>query len=59
MKHLKQALETLAKTPKKILETIINIDNIQIKHLHHICENICNIQINILVTYVGKKQMKH
>jgi hypothetical protein len=55
MKHLKHVSETLAKT----LETMVNIRNIQIKHLYHTCENICNIQVNTLATYVGKKQMKH
>jgi hypothetical protein len=32
MKHLKQAFETLAKTPEKYLKTVANICNIQIKH---------------------------
>jgi hypothetical protein len=39
MEHLIDASETLA---KKILE----------KHLQHMCENICNIQINTIITYV-------
>jgi hypothetical protein len=43
----------------KTLETIVHIRNIQIKHLHHMYENICNIHINTLATYVGKKQIKH
>jgi hypothetical protein len=31
-RHMKQAYETLAKTPKKYLKTIANICNIQMKH---------------------------
>jgi hypothetical protein len=46
LKHLQKYLKTL--------ETIVNIRNIQIKHLHYMCENICNIQINILATNVKK-----
>jgi hypothetical protein len=30
--------ETLAKIPEKTLETIVNINNIRIKHLQHMCE---------------------
>ena len=52
MKHLKQASETFAKILEKHLKIIANIDNIQIKHLQHMCENTCNIQINTLATYV-------
>jgi hypothetical protein len=33
MKHLKHVSETLAKTLEKDLKTIVNICNIQIKHL--------------------------
>ena len=50
LKHLKKHMKTL--------KTIVNIRNIQIKHLHYMCENICNIQINTLATYV-EKNMKH
>lgn len=51
LKHLQKQLKTL--------EAIVNMRNVQIKHLHHTCENICNILINTVATYVGKKQMKH
>jgi hypothetical protein len=56
MKYLKHTSETFAKTPEKHLKTIVNIRNIQLKHLHHMCENIRNIQLNILATYVGKNR---
>jgi hypothetical protein len=52
---LKHPSEILTKTPEKTFENIVNIRKILIKHLHHICENICNIQINTLATYIGKK----
>jgi hypothetical protein len=58
MKHLEHASETLAKTHEKYLKIIANIYNILIKHLQHMCENICNIQITTL-QHVSEKQMKH
>jgi hypothetical protein len=49
---MKHAFETFAKT----FETIVNIRSIQIKQLHYIYENICNIHINTLATYIEKNK---
>jgi hypothetical protein len=48
MKHLIHASETLAKTLENHCKHTQHLE----KHLQHMCENICNIQINMLATYV-------
>jgi hypothetical protein len=55
MKHLKYASETLAKTHKEHLKTIVKHKQHPDKTLATYVRNICNIQINTLATNVWKK----
>jgi hypothetical protein len=52
MKHLKYASETLAKTHKEHLKTIVKHKQHPDKTLATYVRNICNIQINTLATNV-------
>jgi hypothetical protein len=55
MKHLKQASETLAKTPEKHLKTTANICNIQMKHLKHMLATCMYMQYpDLLLQHLDK-----
>jgi hypothetical protein len=56
MKHFKHAYKTFVKTPENTWQPLQNIRNIKLKHLQHMCENICNIQINEFATCVWKNR---